>query len=124
MLKKFTDLDLSVSTAFSTDEKEHVAIENIARKIYNKQEKAVRVALSAYYGVSDAMECVNRVTRVMDRSGASLFIDDDTGEIIIQLNNPSMRTELGNVALWGVANYSITVKSCVADRVKEELYGR
>ncbi len=122
MFKQFTDLELSASTAIQTDEKENVAIENIARKVYNKQEKAVRAALSAYYGVSDAMECVNRVTRVVDRSGVSRFIDKDTGETIIQLNNPSMRTELGNVALWGMANYSITVNSCIADRVKEVLY--
>lgn len=58
----------------------------------------------------------------MDRSGVSRFIDKDTGETIIQLNNPSMRTELGNVALWGMANYSITVNSCIAARVKEALY--
>lgn len=122
MFKQFTNLDFSASTAIKTDEKENVAIENIARKIYNKQEKAVRAALSAYYGVSDAMECVNRVTRVVDRSGASRFIDKDTGETIIQLNNPSMRTELGNVELWGMANYSITVNSCIAARVKEALY--
>ncbi|WRH07546.1 hypothetical protein [Escherichia phage phiD2-2] len=122
MLKQFVDLDFSASTAIQTDEKENVAIENIARKIYNKQEKAVRAALSAYYGVSDAMECVNRVTRVADHSGASRFVDNDTGEMIIQLNNPSMRTELGNIALWGVANYSITVNSCIAGRVKEALY--
>lgn len=122
MFKQFTDLDFSASTAIQTDEKESVAIENIARKIYNKQEKAVRAALTAYYGVSDAMECVNRVTRVVDHSGVSRFVDKDTGETIIQLNNPSMRTELGNIALWGVANYSITVNSCVADRVKEALY--
>lgn len=122
MFKQFTNLDFSASTAIKTDEKENVAIENIARKIYNKQEKAVRADLSAYYGVSDAMECVNRVTRVVDRSGASRFIDKDTGETIIQLNNPSMRTELGNVALWGMANYSITVNSCIAARVKEALY--
>lgn len=122
MFQQFTDLDFTASTAIQTDEKEHVAIENIARKIYNKQEKAVRAALSAYCGVSDAMECVNRVTRVVDRSGVSRFIDKDTGETIIQLNNPSMRTELGNVALWGMANYSITVNSCIAARVKEALY--
>lgn len=122
MFKQFVDLDFSASTAIQTDEKENVAIENIARKIYNKQEKAVRSALSAYYGVSDAMECVNRVTRAVDRLGVSRFIDNDTGETIIQLNNPSMRTELGNIALWGVANYSITVNSCIADRVKEALY--
>lgn len=122
MFKHFTDLDLSASTAIQTDEKENVAIENIARKIYNKQEKAVRAALSAYYGVSDEMECVNRVTRVVDHLGASRFVDNDTGETIIQLNNPSMRTELGNIALWGVANYSITVNSCVADHVKEALH--
>ncbi|MED7696838.1 hypothetical protein GCL20_01150 [Escherichia coli] len=122
MFKQFTNLDFSASTAIQTDEKENVAIENIARKIYNKQEKAVRAALIAYYGVSDAMECVNRVTRVVDRSGVSRFIDKDTGETIIQLNNPSMRTELGNVALWGMANYSITVNSCIAARVKEALY--
>lgn len=122
MFKQFTDLDFSASTAIQTDEKESVAIENIARKIYNKQEKAVRAAISAYYGVGDAMECVNLVTRVVDRSGASRFVDDDTGETIIQLNNPSMRTELGNIALWGVANYSITVNSRIADRVKEALY--
>lgn len=82
----------------------------------------MRAAISAYYGVSDAMECVNRVTRVVDRSVASRFVDNDTGETIIQLNNPSMRTELGNIALWGVANYSITVNSRIADRVKEVLY--
>ncbi|WP_312827814.1 hypothetical protein, partial [Escherichia coli] len=64
--------------------------------------------------VSDAMECVNRVTRVLDRSGASRFVDEDTGEKVIQLNNPSMRTEPGNVALCGVANYSITINSCIA----------
>lgn len=122
MFKHFTDLDFSASTAIQTDEKESVAIENIARKIYNKQEKAVRAALTAYYGVSDAMECVNRVTRVVDHSGVSRFVDKDTGETIIQLNNQSMRTELGNIALWGVAKYSITVNSCVADRVKEALY--
>lgn len=122
MFKQFTNLDFSASTAIKTDEKEHVAIENIARKIYNKQEKAVRAALSAYYGVSDAMECVNRVTRVVNRSGVSRFVDKYTGETIIQLNNPSMRTELGDVALWGMANYSITVNSCIAGRVKEALY--
>lgn len=122
MLKQFTDLDFSASTAIHTDEKEQIAIENIARKIYNKQEKAVRAALTAYYGVSDAMECVNRVTRVVDHLGVSRFVDKDTGETIIQLNNPSMRTELGNIALWGVANYSITVNSCIAHRVKEALY--
>lgn len=122
MFKQFTDLDFSASTAIQTDEKENVAIENIARKIYNKQEKAVGAALSAYYGVSDAMECVNRVMRVVDHLGVSRFIDNDTGEMIIKLNNPSMRTELGNIALWGVANYSITVNSCIADRVKEALY--
>lgn len=122
MFKQFTDLDFSASTAIKTDEREHVAIENIARKIYNKQEKAVRSALSAYYGVSDAMECVNCVTLVVDNLGVSRFIDNDTGETIIQLNNPSMRTELGNIALWGVTNYSITVKSLIADRVKEVLY--
>lgn len=122
MFKQFTDLDFSASTAIQTDEKESVAIENIARKIYNKQEKDVRAAIRAYYGVSDAMECVNRVTRVVDHLGASRFVDDDTGETIIQLNNPSMRTELGNIALWGVANYSITINSCIADRVNEALY--
>ena len=51
MFKQFVDLDFSASTAIQTDEKENVAIENIARKIYNKQEKAVRAALSAYYGL-------------------------------------------------------------------------
>lgn len=122
MFKQFIDLDFSASAAIQTDEKEHVVIDNIARKIYNKQEKAVRAALIAYYCVSDAMECINRVTRVVDHSGASRFVDKDTGETIIQLNNPSMRTELGNIALWGVANYSITVNSCISDRVKEALY--
>lgn len=122
MFKQFTDLDFSASAAIPTDKKKHVAIDNIARKIYNKQEKAVRAAISAYYGVSDAMECVSRVARVVDRSGVSRFVDKDTGETIIQLNNPSMRTELGNIALCGVANYSITVNSCIADRVKEALY--
>lgn len=122
MFKQFIDLDFSASAAIQTDEKESVAIDNIARKIYNKQEKAVRVAITAYYCVSDAMECVNRVTRVVDHSGVSRFVDKDTGETIIKLNNPSMRTELGNIALWCVANYSITVNSCVADRVKEALY--
>lgn len=122
MFKQLIDLDFSASTAIKTDEKESVVIENIARKIYNKQENAVRAAMSAYYGVSDAMECVNRVTRVVDRSGVSRFVDKDTGETIIQLNNPSMRTELGNIALWGVANYSITVNSCIAHRVKEAFY--
>ena len=38
------------------------------------------------------------------------------------IENPSMRTELGDVALWGMANYSITVNSCIAGRVKEALY--
>lgn len=122
MFKQFIDLDFSVSAAIPTHEKEHVAIESISRKIYNKQEKAVRAAIRAYYGVSDAMECVSRVTRVVDRSDVSRFVDKYTGETIIQLNNPSIRTELGNIALWGVANYSITVNSCIADRVKEALY--
>ena len=122
MFKQFVDLNFSANTAIQTDEKEIVAIKKIARKIYNKQEKAVRAAIGAYYGVSDAMECVNRVTRVVDRLGVSSFVDKDTGEVIIRLNNPSMRTELGNIALWGVSNYSITVNSCVADRVKEALY--
>ncbi|QAX92008.1 hypothetical protein vBSsoS008_001 [Shigella phage vB_SsoS_008] len=119
MIKQFINLDFSASTAIQTDEKENVAIENIARKIYNKQEKAVRAALSAYYGVSDAMECVNRVTRVVDHSGVSRFVDKDTVRTIIQLLHPSILTELGNIALWGVANYSGAVNSCAADRVKE-----
>ena len=122
MFKQFIDLDFSANTAIQTDEKEIVAIKNIARKIYNKQERAVRAALSAYYGVSDAMECVNRITRVVDHSGASRLIDNETGEMIIRLNNPSMRIEPGDIALWGVANYSITVNSCIAYRVKEALY--
>lgn len=122
MFQQFTDLDFSASTAIQTDEKESVAIENIARKIYNKQENAVRAALIAYYGVSYAMECVNRVTRVVDRLGVSSFVDKDTGEVIIRLNNPSMRTELGDIALLGVANYSITVNSRIAYRVKEALH--
>lgn len=122
MFKQFVDLDFSASTAIQTDEKERVVIDNIARKIYNRQEKAVRAALSAYYGVSDAMECVNRVTNVVGRLGSSLFIDNDTGEVIIKLNNPPMRTELGNIASLGVANYSITVNSRIAGRVKEALY--
>ena len=37
MFKQFIDLDFSASAAIQTDEKESVAIENIARKIYSKQ---------------------------------------------------------------------------------------
>ncbi|AAP49998.1 hypothetical protein CPTT1_079 [Escherichia phage T1] len=122
MFKQFTDLDFSASSVIQTDEKVHVAIENIARKIHNKQEKAMIAALTAYYDVSDVMECVDRVTRVVDRLGASRLIDNDTGEVITQFNKPFMRTEPGSVAPCFVADYSITVNSFVADRVKEALY--
>ncbi|ATN94150.1 hypothetical protein HOS16_gp72 [Shigella phage vB_SflS-ISF001] len=122
MFKHFTDLDNSASLAILTAEKESEAIEFNERKTYNTQEKVVRAPLTASYGVTDAIECVNLVTCVVDRSGVSTFVDPDTGEKIIQLNNPSMRTELGNIALWGVASYSITVNTCVADRVMEALY--
>lgn len=66
MFKHFTDLDFSASTAIQTDEKESVAIENIARKIYNKQEKAVRAALTAYDGVSS--DNIYRVVAISRKS--------------------------------------------------------
>lgn len=121
MFKQFQNLDFSASTSIKTDDDMMDAIGNLADKIHRKQETILKAALTAYYGVSDPMDCIKRVVRVVDHSGVSRFVDKDTGDVLVQFNNPSMRTCTSDSASHCVANYSVIVNGLIVERVKEAL---
>lgn len=121
MFKQFQNLDFSANTPIKTNDDIMDAIWNIADKINSKQEAILKAAVTAYYGVSDPMDCIKRVVRVVDHLGVSRYVDEETGDTLVQFNNPSMSTCTSDSASHCVANYSVTVNGLIADRVNEAL---